>query len=217
MAGPFDAGFIGHLRDLKTFFGTTFKIKALPTASENGRPKAGDFDGDEEELEEEAKVVEEPEAYILSCVGTGFTNTAKKTYAPSRCSITPTDLLCHPVVNLLIMQCILLDSHNSPATRLPGSGSRYLAAQGAGHRRSLQHTSRIPSLQSCSTSESEGRPNDRSGHSAQVLVDELSDRVRQREVRHHRVSARGGRENRLSNSSDEATSIRKGEQTASQT
>lgn len=144
MAGPFDAGFIGHLRDLKTFFGTTFKIKALPTASENGRPKAGDFDGDEEELEEEAKVVEEPEAYILSCVGTGFTNTAKKTYAPSRCSITPTDLLCHPVVNLLIMQCILLDSHNSPATRQPGYGSRYLAAQGAGHRRSLQHTSRIP-------------------------------------------------------------------------
>ena len=72
---------IQHLRDLKTFFGTTFKIKAL---AELSAPSAEDFverdEGDDTVMAMgTSKGVSTPEAFILSCVGTGFTNTAKKT------------------------------------------------------------------------------------------------------------------------------------------
>ncbi|GAA6025463.1 hypothetical protein JCM8202_003620 [Rhodotorula sphaerocarpa] len=89
VAGPFEAGFVQHLRDLKSFFGTTFKIKdASPPAPTNGfrpagAPAVGNDDEEEEVVEEDSegaagKVVQAKEEYILSCVGTGFTNTAKR-------------------------------------------------------------------------------------------------------------------------------------------
>lgn len=53
---------IQHLRDLKGFFGTTFKIKALGP-----------------EFEDEPEGQDKVEQLVLSCVGTGFTNTAKRT------------------------------------------------------------------------------------------------------------------------------------------
>lgn len=78
-----------HLRDLKSFFGTTFKIKdASPPAPTNGfrpagAPAVGNDDDEDDEEEEDSegaagKVVQAKEEYILSCVGTGFTNTAKR-------------------------------------------------------------------------------------------------------------------------------------------
>ncbi|GAA5992612.1 hypothetical protein JCM10908_002687 [Rhodotorula pacifica] len=82
VAGPMEAGFIQHLRDLKSFFGTTFKIKdaAAPTpasklavdaaAAEDEDSQAGGAGG--------GAGGGEREEYILSCVGTGFTNTAKR-------------------------------------------------------------------------------------------------------------------------------------------
>jgi RNA 3'-terminal phosphate cyclase-like protein len=67
---------IEHIRDLKAFFGTTFKIKpvvaALPSAT------AAEDDGDFEMGTEKAAKAPAAEAYIFSCVGTGFTNTAKR-------------------------------------------------------------------------------------------------------------------------------------------
>lgn len=59
---------VEHLRDLRAFFGTTFKIKAIEAAvfSEEGD-------------EDDAPKAPAPEEYVLSCVGTGFTNTAKRT------------------------------------------------------------------------------------------------------------------------------------------
>ncbi|GAA5872405.1 hypothetical protein JCM3774_004511 [Rhodotorula dairenensis] len=81
VAGPFDAGFIEHLRDLKAFFGTTFKIKdaaAAVPASRLAIDAAGDV---QEETELEAGpngAGQTKEEYVLSCVGTGFTNTAKR-------------------------------------------------------------------------------------------------------------------------------------------
>ena len=56
---------IQHLRDLKSFFGTTFKIKAIDSGLV---------------LEDEDKLGEDKvEQLVVSCVGTGFTNTAKRT------------------------------------------------------------------------------------------------------------------------------------------
>lgn len=80
---------VQHLRDLKSFFGTTFKIKdASPPAPTNGfrpagAPAVGNDDDEDDEEEEDSegaagKVVQAKEEYILSCVGTGFTNTAKR-------------------------------------------------------------------------------------------------------------------------------------------
>jgi RNA 3'-terminal phosphate cyclase-like protein len=66
---------IEHIRDLKAFFGTTFKIKpviaALPSA-------ADEDDGDVEMGSAAAAKAPAAESYIFSCVGTGFTNTAKR-------------------------------------------------------------------------------------------------------------------------------------------
>lgn len=69
---------IEHLRDLKAFFGTTFKIKEA-TASRLGELTDG---ADDEALGGKELAVggkeDEAEEYILSCVGTGFVNTAKR-------------------------------------------------------------------------------------------------------------------------------------------
>ncbi|GAA5963509.1 hypothetical protein JCM8115_003392 [Rhodotorula mucilaginosa] len=84
VAGPFEAGFIEHLRDLKAFFGTTFKIKdaaasASASASASSRLALTDGAGEDEAAAIGGKDSErEGEEYILSCVGTGFTNTAKR-------------------------------------------------------------------------------------------------------------------------------------------
>lgn len=75
---------IEHLRDLKAFFGTTFKIKdaaasASASASASSRLALTDGAGEDEAAAIGGKDSErEGEEYILSCVGTGFTNTAKR-------------------------------------------------------------------------------------------------------------------------------------------
>ncbi|GAA5958279.1 hypothetical protein JCM10213_007122 [Rhodosporidiobolus nylandii] len=76
LGGPFDAFFIGHLRDLKTFFGTTFKIR--PVVAAPLPATAEDEDGDVEMGAEVVKKAQPNEAFVFSCVGTGFTNTAKR-------------------------------------------------------------------------------------------------------------------------------------------
>ncbi|TNY22320.1 RNA 3'-terminal phosphate cyclase/enolpyruvate transferase [Rhodotorula diobovata] len=77
VAGPFEAFLVEHLRDLKAFFGTTFKIKdAVRTAAAAGA-KEGDDDEDAEMASGAARAPP-PEEYVLSCVGTGFVNTAKR-------------------------------------------------------------------------------------------------------------------------------------------
>ncbi|GAA6063316.1 hypothetical protein JCM10212_005484 [Sporobolomyces blumeae] len=98
VAGPFDAFFIEHLRDLKAFFGTTFKIKPTSSSSSSRtttRPRPMDDDDeqvgqgrDEEEAEEEDGSIEAAqrlderlgprEEYVLSAVGIGFVNTARR-------------------------------------------------------------------------------------------------------------------------------------------
>lgn len=67
---------IEHLRDLKAFFGTTFKIKAAPPPPSLSDDVEG---GETEEGALEGPKAPKAEEYILSCVGTGFTNTAKRT------------------------------------------------------------------------------------------------------------------------------------------
>ncbi|KAK4047788.1 hypothetical protein OIV83_005130 [Microbotryomycetes sp. JL201] len=61
MGGPFDAWFVQHLRDLRAFFGTSFKIKTIECAAD------------------EEHDIPASEVHVLSCVGTGFTNTARRT------------------------------------------------------------------------------------------------------------------------------------------
>jgi hypothetical protein len=54
---------------LRAFFGTIFKIKAVvPPAAVEG------------EQQEEGSRAPATEEYVLSCVGTGFSNTAKRMY-----------------------------------------------------------------------------------------------------------------------------------------
>lgn len=71
---PLDS--IEHLRDLRAFFGTTFKIKPVVASAPSCAPEAADLDNASKLGTAKAPVAEE---YILSCVGTGYTNTAKKT------------------------------------------------------------------------------------------------------------------------------------------
>ncbi|GAA5990429.1 hypothetical protein JCM11641_007942 [Rhodosporidiobolus odoratus] len=76
LGGPFDAFFIEHIRDLKVFFGTTFKIKpVVPVLPQSAEEEGGD-------VEMTAAGAKAPtstfEAHVFSCVGTGFTNTAKR-------------------------------------------------------------------------------------------------------------------------------------------
>lgn len=92
---------IQHLRDLRVFFGTTFKIKPVINATlaasttdfilppphksateSDEEDSAAEEDGDEsedEDVESRLKAMEPAEEFILSCVGTGYTNTARKT------------------------------------------------------------------------------------------------------------------------------------------
>lgn len=60
---------IQYLRDLKAFFGTTFKIKPVVAA----------VVGEPAQLESGEAAIEAPEEYVLSCVGTGFLNISKRT------------------------------------------------------------------------------------------------------------------------------------------
>ncbi|GAA5932498.1 hypothetical protein JCM1841_000229 [Sporobolomyces salmonicolor] len=73
VGGPFEPFLIEHLRDLKAFFGTTFKIKPVV-------PVFAPADDDEMEVEVEGakKGAGAAQELVLSCVGTGFTNTAKR-------------------------------------------------------------------------------------------------------------------------------------------
>lgn len=66
---------VEHLRDLRAFFGTTFKIKPVVSAV---AAAAETEDGTGDETMESARAAP-AEEYVLSCVGTGFTNTAKRT------------------------------------------------------------------------------------------------------------------------------------------
>ncbi|GAA5919700.1 hypothetical protein JCM5296_005644, partial [Sporobolomyces johnsonii] len=76
VGGPFEPFLIEHLRDLKAFFGTTFKIKQVV-------PVLAPADDDEMDVEGEGEGAKKgahgaAQEFVLSCVGTGFTNTAKR-------------------------------------------------------------------------------------------------------------------------------------------
>ena len=80
-ATPCAARSIEHLRDLKAFFGTTFKIKdasAPSSGAASSRLALTDGADDDDEAAAIGGKDVEGEEYILSCVGTGFTNTAKR-------------------------------------------------------------------------------------------------------------------------------------------
>ncbi|KDE03633.1 18S rRNA biogenesis protein RCL1 [Microbotryum lychnidis-dioicae p1A1 Lamole] len=87
IAGPFDAFFIEHLRDLKAFFGTTFKIKPVTTdiPEDEGANEDENEDGstDVDRVAKRNRRAAPAEQYTLSCVGTGYTNTARKTTVKS--------------------------------------------------------------------------------------------------------------------------------------
>ncbi|CDR49399.1 RHTO0S26e00914g1_1 [Rhodotorula toruloides] len=74
VAGPLDAALIAHLRDLKAFFGTTFKIKPVPSLPSSATADAAADD----DAEGANGLGKEREEYVLSCVGTGFVNTARR-------------------------------------------------------------------------------------------------------------------------------------------
>lgn len=61
---------IQYLRELKVFFGTTFKIKPFSALAAEGEAKASAVEENGGEATEE---------YVLSCVGTGFVNISKRT------------------------------------------------------------------------------------------------------------------------------------------
>ncbi|GAA6007932.1 rRNA-processing endoribonuclease [Rhodotorula paludigena] len=75
LAGPFDAFLIEHLRDLKAFFGTTFKIRPVVRDSPRGEEASGEDAAMDSTRNEAAPGSQE---FVLSCVGTGFTNTARR-------------------------------------------------------------------------------------------------------------------------------------------
>ncbi|GAA5831617.1 hypothetical protein JCM11251_000770 [Rhodosporidiobolus azoricus] len=84
VGGPLEAFFVQHVRDLKVFFGTTFKIRpvtpSLPSAASATTADGEDEDGDVDMAvaARTAPAASGNEAYIFSCVGTGFVNTAKR-------------------------------------------------------------------------------------------------------------------------------------------
>ncbi|GAA5852130.1 hypothetical protein JCM8547_000168 [Rhodosporidiobolus lusitaniae] len=78
LAGPFDPFFIEHIRDLKAFFGTTFKITPVVAALPS---TARDEEGEDVDMSVTGGSGSEAapaKAFVFSCVGTGFTNTAKR-------------------------------------------------------------------------------------------------------------------------------------------
>lgn len=68
---------IEHLRDLRAFFGTTFKIKEV-IAGGNGVVEAAEEEEEEDEMMNGPKA-DKAQEFVLSCVGTGYTNVAKRT------------------------------------------------------------------------------------------------------------------------------------------
>lgn len=60
------------MRDLRSFFATTFKILPVPST----HASAADSDDDDDE-EEDQPVLNKGREYVLSCMGTGHTNTNK--------------------------------------------------------------------------------------------------------------------------------------------
>jgi len=62
----FKFGSIRFLRDLKDFFGVTMKIRPVEDATKTSTTQAGEELG-------------QSDAYIISCVGIGYSNIAKKT------------------------------------------------------------------------------------------------------------------------------------------
>lgn len=77
VGGPIEAFFVEHLRDLRTFFGTTFKIK--PVVKDQVPASSVQEATAQMDIEEAPRKAPAAEEFILSCVGTGYTNTAKKT------------------------------------------------------------------------------------------------------------------------------------------
>ncbi|GAA5959911.1 hypothetical protein JCM21900_006001 [Sporobolomyces salmonicolor] len=74
VGGSFEPFLIEHLRDLKAFFGTTFKIKpVVPVFA-----PADDDEMEEVEVGGAKRGAGAAQEFVLSCVGTGFTNTAKR-------------------------------------------------------------------------------------------------------------------------------------------
>lgn len=66
---------VEHLRDLKAFFGTTFKIRPVVRDSPSGEEASG-----EDAAMDSTRFGAAPgsQEFVLSCVGTGFTNTARR-------------------------------------------------------------------------------------------------------------------------------------------
>ena len=76
---------IEHLRDLKQFFGTTFKIKPITASTPSTVTTTDEMEVDPDNADDVAagqrldKVLGGPkEEYVLSCVGTGFVNTNRR-------------------------------------------------------------------------------------------------------------------------------------------
>jgi hypothetical protein len=63
------------LRDIRSFFTTTFKILPVPTSSLSSSDAGSDDDDDE--MASGAPAFEKGREYIFSCMGTGYTNTNK--------------------------------------------------------------------------------------------------------------------------------------------
>lgn len=85
VGGPMEAFLIEHLRDLKQFFGTTFKIKPITSSTPSTAATADEMEVDPDNEEDVAagqrldKVLGgAKEEYVLSCVGTGFVNTNRR-------------------------------------------------------------------------------------------------------------------------------------------
>jgi len=76
---------IEHLRDLKQFFGTTFKIKPITSSTPSTATTTDEMEVDPDNEDAIAagrrldKVLgAEKEEFVLSCVGTGFVNTNRR-------------------------------------------------------------------------------------------------------------------------------------------
>ncbi|GAA5936137.1 rRNA-processing endoribonuclease [Sporobolomyces koalae] len=85
VGGPMEAFLIEHLRDLKQFFGTTFKIKPITASTPSTATTTDEMEvePDTEEAVSAGKRLDEvlgahKEEYVLSCVGTGFVNTNRR-------------------------------------------------------------------------------------------------------------------------------------------
>ncbi|GAA5846524.1 hypothetical protein JCM5353_008481 [Sporobolomyces roseus] len=85
VGGAMEAFLIEHLRDLKQFFGTTFKIKPITSSTPSTATTTDEMEVDPDNEDAVAagrrldKVLGvEKEEFVLSCVGTGFVNTNRR-------------------------------------------------------------------------------------------------------------------------------------------